>query len=298
MGAEAYRNFEGDGRAHLRRVRELVARPRPRRPAGRAQRRRHAGRRPRLRRPRLLRLGDRHAQPRPPGRRRPALHRTSTSPRCARRPGPRCSPGSTRTAPASARRPLRSRLPRLRHGAGRRRGHDRRDPPRPRLHHVHGRQVAPHQGLRPVRRRAPPLVAVPARLRPLLRLPRRLHQPAPPPPPGRGQPHGRGRPVPRRLLPHRRPHRPGHLDDPRAPRRRTRAKPFFLLLRPRRGARPAARARPTTSPATAAATTPGGTRCARQRHARQLELGVRRPRAPSWRPATPRRATTCAPGTT
>ena len=43
----------------------------------------------------------------------------------------------------------------------------------------HGRQVAPRQGLRPVRRRAPPLVAVPAGLRPLLRLPRRLHQPAP-----------------------------------------------------------------------------------------------------------------------
>ena len=77
------------------------------------------------------------------------------------------------------RRPRRPRLPRLRHGAGRRRRHAPRDAAGQRLGHLHGGQVAPGQGLRPVRRRAPPLLAVPAGLRPLLRVPRRLHQPPP-----------------------------------------------------------------------------------------------------------------------
>ena len=48
--------------------------PRPEVAAGCAERRRRARRRPRLLRPRLLRLGDRHAEPRRARRRRPALH--------------------------------------------------------------------------------------------------------------------------------------------------------------------------------------------------------------------------------
>ena len=66
-----------------------------------------------------------------------------------------------------------------------RRGDVGRAAARRRLRDADGRQVAPGQGLRLLRRRAAALVAVPARLRPLLRLPRRLHQPAPPAPAGR-----------------------------------------------------------------------------------------------------------------
>ncbi len=105
-----------------------------------------------------------------------------------------------------------------------------------RVGHLHGRQVAPGQGLRPVRRRAPALVAVPAGLRPLLRLPRRLHQPPPAPPAGRGQLPRRRRHLSRRLLPDRRPGRPGHRHD--QGRQGVGARPAVLpLCRPRRGAR-------------------------------------------------------------
>ncbi len=52
-----------------------------------------------------------------------------------------------------ARRQLRSRVPRLRHGAGRRRRHHGGDSARRRVHDAHGRQVAPRQGRRPQRSR-------------------------------------------------------------------------------------------------------------------------------------------------
>ena len=66
--------------------------PRPTPGADAPERRHRPGRRPRLRRPRLLRLGDRHAQPRRAGRRRACSAPTSTSRPCARPPGRRCSP--------------------------------------------------------------------------------------------------------------------------------------------------------------------------------------------------------------
>ena len=140
------------------------------------------------------------------------------------------------------------------------------------------------------------LVAVPAGLRPLLRVPRRLHQPPPAPPADRGQPPGRGRPLPRRLLPHRRPHRPGHRDDPGA--QGLDPGPAVLpLLRPRRGARARCTPRPTTSTATAAATTTGWDELRDQRYApparaRRRPAGHRR-----WPRATPSPTTTSRPGT-
>ena len=92
---------------------------------------------------------------------RPAATRTSTSRRCARRRVPRCSPGCE-PAPRRRRhrRPRRPGVPRLRHGAGRRRRDDGRDPPRrSRLRHDGGRQVAPRQGLRLLADGAAALVA-------------------------------------------------------------------------------------------------------------------------------------------
>ena len=227
------------GGPHLRRLRAVVARP-PRPPGRRPEHRRGARRRPRLRRPRLLRQRDRHPQRRRPRRPRPAVHRLPLHPDVLADPGlvaHRARPPRRRRG---HRRPRRPRLPRLRHGAGRRRRHPARDAAGQRLGHLHGRQVAPGQGLRPVRRRAPPLVALPAGLRPLLRLPRRLHQPAPAPPAGRGQLPRRGRHLPRRLLPHRRPRRPGPRHDQGG--QGVGPGPAVLpLRRPRRGARTPAR---------------------------------------------------------
>ncbi len=139
-------------------------------------------------------------------------------------------------------------------------------------------------------------MAAAARLRPLLRRARRLHEPPPPAPPGRGQPRGRRRRVPRGLLPHRRPDRPGHRDDARG-----------------QGVRPDASRSSSTSP-----TSPCTRRCSakaediashagaydagwdvirERRHARQIELGVIA-RGHRCRPATPSPATTCRRGTT
>ena len=84
------------------------------------------------------------------------------------------------------------------------------------------------------------LVAVPARVRPVLRRHRRVHEPAPPAPARAGQPSRRDRPLPRRLLLHRRHHRPRDLDDPR-PEDGEPGPAVLLLRRPRRGARAAAR---------------------------------------------------------
>ncbi len=118
-------------------------------PAGRAQRRDGPARRRRLRPVRLLRLRHRHADVRPARRRRPALLATSTRPRCARRPGPACSPAATTTPtawPASSSWP--SGFP----------GYDATIPhengflseilARRRVRHLRGRQVAPDAGAR------------------------------------------------------------------------------------------------------------------------------------------------------
>ena len=84
------------------------------------------------------------------------------------------------------------------------------------------RQVAPDPRRGCARRRRHGRRGRAARLRPLLRQPRGLHQPARPAPAGLGQPPVRAG-VPRRLLPHRRPHRPGDRDDPTAAGQRRRA---------------------------------------------------------------------------
>jgi hypothetical protein len=182
----------------------------------RTQRGRDARRRSRLLRSRLLRLGDRDAEPRRARRSRAAVHEL---PRDAHVLADPCR-AAHRREPASRgrrhRRALRRRLPRLRDGARRRRGHRGRGLPCAGLRDPDGGQVAPREGLRLLGRGAEALLAVPARLRPLLRVPRRVHEPAPPPPARRGQPPGRDRPLSRRLLLHRRHHRPCDLDVPRA----------------------------------------------------------------------------------
>ena len=151
--ARAYQGFEGRvGRTFA--GSESWWPQRPQAPEG-PQRRRRAGRRPRLRRPRLLRLGDRHAPTStgwPPAG---CSSRTSTSRRCARRPGPRCSPGGTPTRPASGTSPTPTPASPATPRSWPTTSPRRRDAPRQRLRHAHGRQVAPHQGHRPVRRRAP-----------------------------------------------------------------------------------------------------------------------------------------------
>ena len=140
-------------------------------------------------------------------------------------------------------------------------GDDRRDPARPGgLRHDDGGEVAPGEGLGLLRRGPAALVALPARVRPLLRDPRRVHEPAPAAPHRRGQPSRRGRPVPGRLLLHRRPHRSRDLDDPRAQGEQPGA---AVLPATSRTARCTRRCTPgrTTSPSTAAATTVAGTSC-------------------------------------
>ena len=174
---------------------------------------------------------------------RPAVHQLPRRRRCARRPAPRCSPGSNAArAPASAPSPHSDPgFPGYAMELGRERRDDRRDPPRQTGYATimvgkwHLAKDSEQNAAGPKR-----LVAVPARLRPLLRHPRRVHEPAPPAPPRRGQPPGRGRPVPRRLLLHRRPHRPRDLDDPRAQGDQP-AQAVLPVLRARRGARAAAR---------------------------------------------------------
>ena len=147
---------------------------------------RRARRRPRLRRPRLLRLGDR-PEPRPP--RRACGSPTSTRRRCARRPGRRCSPGSSRTGPGSATSPTPTPASPATPWSS---------PDAPTRAEILPRRRASQtlmvgkwhlaKDSDCTAAGAEALVAVPAGLRPLLRLPRRLHQPAPPAPARRGQP--------------------------------------------------------------------------------------------------------------
>ena len=212
--------------------------------AGRAERHRDARRRPRLRRPRLLRHRDRHAAPRRARAARASGAPTSTPRRCARRRVPRCSPGSSRTAPgfgtvahldpgfpgyAMELAPDVATIAEiLRDQAG--------------LRHDDGGEVAPREGLGLLRRRA--------------RSTRGRASAASTASTGSST---RSRTctirtascednhlvevdqLPRRLLLHRRPHRSRDLDDPRAQKASNPEQPFFLLLRARRGARAAAR---------------------------------------------------------
>ena len=221
---------------------------------------------------------------------------TSTPRRCARPPGPRCSPGSTRTAAGIGTvAHVDPGFPGYAMELAPRRRHHRRDAaatratPRCMVGKWHLTKDSDQSDAGTAS-----LVAVPAGLRPLLRVPRRLHQPPPPAPARRGQPRRRRRPVPRRLLLHRRPHRPRHLDDPRAQGVQP-DQAVLPVLRARRGARAAARQGRGHRASTAAATTPAGTPCASSATRRQQELGVIAAGTPSWRPATPSPTTTSRP---
>ena len=108
-------------------------------------------RRPRLRRPRLLRLGDRHPEPRRAGGER-GLRFTNFHVDADVLADPRRAAHRARTATApgvGTRRPPRSRAsPATRWSWPTNAATMRRDPPRRRLRHDDGRQVAPDQGLR------------------------------------------------------------------------------------------------------------------------------------------------------
>ena len=124
--------------------------------AGRTQRRRDPRRRPRLRGPRVLRVRDPDTQPRRARRRRCPLHEL---PRDADVLADACGAPHGGQQPPRRRRPrraLRPRFPRLRDGPRGQRRDRRRDVPRQRLRHSHGRQVAPDEGLvrSPTRARA------------------------------------------------------------------------------------------------------------------------------------------------
>ena len=244
---------------------------------------------------------DRHAEPRR-ARARAASRRTNfhVTPMCSPTRAALLTGLEPHRAGLRHRRPLRPRLPRLRDGARarRRRRSPRSSATRPATPRWRwGSGTSPRTPT--ARRRARSTRGRCQRgLRPLLRRPRRVHEPAPSAPPRRGQPPGRGRPLPRRLLLHRRHHRPRDLDDPRARRPRNPAQPFFLLLRARRGARAAARPARGHRRSTGAATTRAGTRCAPSGSPASRSSGVvpagRGARAPQHRART----TTCGRGTT
>ena len=93
--------------------------------------------------------------------------------------------------------------------------------------------MAPVQGRPPLRRRAPSQLAATEGLRAVLRDPRRLHELPSAAPALRGQPPHSGRPVRRRLLLHRRPHRSSDPHDRRGPGI-TSHQTLLHVLRPRR----------------------------------------------------------------
>ncbi len=178
--------------------------------ARRAQRGGGRTRRPRLRPARLLRLRDRHARDRPPGRGRAALQPLPRD--GAVLADPRLP--SHRTQPSRRRHGLphrhSDRLPGLRRPHPAVRGHAAAPPARRRLRHDRDRQVASGAALGAERGRAVRALAARARLRALLRLPERRHQPVDA---GAGvrQPLHRAAAIARgRLPPDRGPGRPGH----------------------------------------------------------------------------------------
>ena len=139
-------------------------------------------RRHRLRPLRLLRLRHRHAEHRPRSPPTGCATPTSTSRRCARRRAPRCSPAATTTRSACAAcRNCNTGFPHMRGAHLRPRGDRGRGAARRRLRDVRRRQVAPRAD--GGRARPPARIdqwPLPARLRPLLRLPRGRDRPVPP----------------------------------------------------------------------------------------------------------------------
>ncbi len=159
-------------------------------PRGRPQRRHRVARRRGLRAARLLRLRHRHADVRRPRRRRPALqqlphHRAVLADSSL--PAHRSQPPPQRDGPH---RRVRLRVPGLRrHDAEVQRVPLGGARP-PRLRDLRRREVAPGAGDRDGDGCAARAVAARARVRPVLRLPRRRDRPVPPRPRAR-QPSGR-----------------------------------------------------------------------------------------------------------
>ena len=113
-----------------------------------------------------------------------------------------------------------------------------RDAAGARLQHLHGRQVAPDAEQPGDRRRALRPLAARPRLRAVLRLPRRRHQPVVPrprlrQPPGRAAPHARGG-----LPPHRGPGRQVDRSSSPTPSRSTRTSPSTCTCASARPTRP------------------------------------------------------------
>ena len=222
------------------------------------ERRGHPARRHRLRPLRLLRLRAHHAEHRPPGRGRSALHELPRHPACAPRPGPRCSPAGTTTPSGCGPSPTSTAATPTCGATS-----PTTPPPWPRCSETRATppspsEVAPVQhgervGGRPLRP-----VAVPARVRPVLRVPRRRDRPVLS---GAGlrQPQRGAAGDPRRgLPPERGPGRPRPGLHPRHhvhPARPARSSPTW----PSAPCTPPTRPRPPTSRSTGGGSTTAGT---------------------------------------
>ncbi len=257
-GAHPHRRLRRHHRPHGRGVRAVVARAgSPRR--ARAERDRDPLRRPRVLPLRLLRVRPPDPQHRPAGRRGDPLQqlpRHAAVLAHAGRPAHRPEPPHRRHAGDLQ---LQHRVPPHagpHHRAG---DDDGRGAPRGRLRDLHGGQVAPLPDGRGLRGRSLRQLAAPAGLRPLLRLPRRRDRPVHPrphlrQPPDRPAAHAGGG-----LPPHRGPGRPDAAVRQRLGVDPTRSA-VLHLPRPRAPPTLPTRRRPSTSPATGAATTTAGTR--------------------------------------
>ena len=244
------------------------------RQAGRAERAVHRHRRHRLRPARLLRQPDQHAEPGRAGRRTACSTPTCTPRRCARRSRSCILTGRNHHSNAhglhhrgSARAiPAPTATSRSRTASSRRSCCSTATTPT-------RRQVAPDAGRTDQRRRAVRPLAAGARLRALLRLPRRRHPPVLSgaglrQPPGRAAEDAGGG-----LSPDRGPGRQGHQLHRR--RQAGRARQAVLpVLRHRRAARAAPRRRRSGPTSTRASSTTAGTPTARRCSARRRSSGI------------------------
>ena len=143
----------------------------------RPQRGGHPPRRHRLLPLRLLRVGPRHPEHRPPGRRRAALHQLPRDPAVLADPGRAAHRPEPPHGGDAVHLQLRQRLPAHARPHHRPRRHRGRGAARRGLRHLRRGQMAPVQHGERVGRRPLRPVAVPARVRPLLRVPRGRDRP-------------------------------------------------------------------------------------------------------------------------
>ena len=189
QGVRTGHRVSGRHRTHHRRVVAGVAAAAARQ-ARRAQRALHRPRRHRLRAARLLRLADPHAQPRSARRERPALQQHAHDRALLAEPLVHADRPQPPLERDGVHHRGRDRLPRLERPHPVRERLPLRDPAGARLQHVRARQVAPHAHRAVQRRRPLRSLAARPRLRALLRLHGRRHQPVLPGPRLR-QPPGR-----------------------------------------------------------------------------------------------------------